>query len=36
MAMMLERFTTDPEVLGGVACIRGLRVPVATVVVNTV
>ncbi len=30
--MTLERITTDPEVLGGVPCIRGLRVPVATVV----
>jgi uncharacterized protein (DUF433 family) len=27
-----ERITTDPEVLEGVPCIRGLRVPVATVV----
>jgi uncharacterized protein (DUF433 family) len=32
MAMTFERITTDPEVLGGVPCIRGLRVPVATVV----
>jgi uncharacterized protein (DUF433 family) len=32
MAMAFERITTDPEVLGGVPCIRGLRVPVATVV----
>jgi uncharacterized protein (DUF433 family) len=31
-AMTFERITTDPEVLGGVPCIRGLRVPVATVV----
>ncbi len=30
--MTFERITTDPEVLGGVPCIRGLRVPVATVV----
>lgn len=30
--MMFERITTDPDVLGGVPCIRGLRVPVATVV----
>jgi uncharacterized protein (DUF433 family) len=30
--MAFERITTDPEVLGGVPCIRGLRVPVATVV----
>ena len=27
-----ERILTNPEVLGGVPCIRGLRVPVATVV----
>ena len=30
--MAFERITTDPEVLGGVPCIRGLRVPVAAVV----
>jgi len=30
--MTFERITTDPEVLGGVPCIRGLRVPAATVV----
>ena len=30
--MTFERITTDPEVLGGVPCISGLRVPVATVV----
>lgn len=30
--MTFERITTDPEVLGGVPCIRGLRVPVATLV----
>jgi uncharacterized protein (DUF433 family) len=30
--MAFERITTDPEVHGGVPCIRGLRVPVATVV----
>lgn len=30
--MAFERITTDPEVLGGTPCIRGLRVPVATVV----
>ena len=27
-----ERITTDPDVMGGVPCIRGLRFPVATVV----
>lgn len=30
--MALERITFDPEVMGGSACIRGLRIPVATVV----
>ncbi len=30
--MAFERITTDADVLGGVPCIRGLRVPVATVV----
>lgn len=30
--MAFERITTNPDVLGGVPCIRGLRVPVATVV----
>jgi uncharacterized protein (DUF433 family) len=27
-----ERITTNPDVMGGLPCIRGLRVPVATVV----
>lgn len=27
-----ERITTDPDVMGGVPCIRGLRFPVATVI----
>jgi uncharacterized protein (DUF433 family) len=27
-----ERITTDPDVMGGVPCIRGLRFPVASVV----
>ena len=30
--MTFDRITSDPEMLGGVPCIRGLRVPVATVV----
>lgn len=30
--MTFERITTDPDVMGGVPCIRGLRVPVRTVV----
>lgn len=30
--MTFERITTDPDVMGGVPCIRGLRFPVATVV----
>jgi uncharacterized protein (DUF433 family) len=28
----LGRITTDPEVMRGLPCIRGLRIPVATVV----
>jgi len=27
-----DRITTDPEKMGGVPCIRGMRMPVATVV----
>jgi uncharacterized protein (DUF433 family) len=27
-----ERITTDPDVMGGLLCIRGLRMPAATVV----
>lgn len=27
-----DRITIDPEQMGGVACIRGLRIPVASVV----
>ena len=30
--MRFERITIDPAKMGGVPCIRGLRVPVATVV----
>ena len=30
--MTFERITTDPDVIGGLPCIRGLRLPVATVV----
>ncbi len=30
--MTNERITTDPAVMGGQPCIRGLRFPVATVV----
>jgi uncharacterized protein (DUF433 family) len=30
--MAFERITVDPDQMGGVPCIRGLRVPVATVV----
>jgi uncharacterized protein (DUF433 family) len=29
---MFERITIDPDVMGGVPCIRGFRIPVATVV----
>ena len=31
MTTILDRITVDPEVLGGKACIRGLRVTVGTV-----
>jgi len=30
--MSFSRITTDPAQMGGVPCIRGLRIPVATVV----
>lgn len=30
--MDFERITIDPNQMGGVPCIRGLRIPVATVV----
>lgn len=30
--MEFERITTDPKQMGSVPCIRGLRIPVATVV----
>jgi uncharacterized protein (DUF433 family) len=30
--MRFERITVEPDKVGGVPCIRGLRVPVATVV----
>jgi uncharacterized protein (DUF433 family) len=30
--MMFERITVDPELMGGAPTIRGLRVPVATVI----
>ncbi len=30
--MSFERITTRPDQMGGVPCIRGLRIPVATVV----
>ena len=30
--MRFERITTDPKKMGGVPCIRNLRIPVATVV----
>lgn len=30
--MRFERITIDPEQMGGVPCVRGLRIPVATVV----
>jgi uncharacterized protein (DUF433 family) len=30
--MAFERITVDPETMGGQPCLRGLRIPVATVV----
>ncbi len=30
--MKFTRITIDPEKMGGVPCIRGLRIPVATIV----
>ncbi len=30
--MRFERITVNPDQMGGVPCIRGLRIPVATVV----
>jgi uncharacterized protein (DUF433 family) len=29
---IMSRITVDPKVMGGVPCLRGLRIPVATVV----
>jgi len=29
--MSFERITVDPDQMGGVPCIRGLRIPVATI-----
>ncbi len=31
-SVTFERITSDPDVMGGLPCIRGLRFPVATVV----
>ncbi len=30
--MALDRITFDPQILGGKACIRGMRFPVSTIV----
>ena len=32
MTMRFRRITVDPAQMGGVPCLRGLRIPVATVV----
>ena len=32
MTMTFERITVNPRQMGGVPCVRGLRIPVATVV----
>ena len=29
---MLERITFDPQIMGGRACIRGMRIPVSAIV----
>lgn len=29
---MLDRITFDPEILGGRACVRGMRMPVSVIV----
>jgi uncharacterized protein (DUF433 family) len=31
--MAFERITVDPDVMGGAPCFRGLRIPVATVLI---
>jgi uncharacterized protein (DUF433 family) len=31
-AMTFKRITTNPRQMGGVPCVRGLRIPVATIV----
>ena len=31
-ALMFDRITFDPQILGGRACIRGMRIPVSLVV----
>jgi uncharacterized protein (DUF433 family) len=31
-AMRFERITVEPDKMGGVPCVRGLRIPVATIV----
>jgi uncharacterized protein (DUF433 family) len=30
--MIFQRITTNPDKMGGVPCLRGLRIPVATIV----
>ena len=30
--MATTRITSDPQIMGGQACIRGMRIPVATVI----
>jgi uncharacterized protein (DUF433 family) len=30
--VVFERITVDPDTMGGMPCIRGLRIPVATIV----
>lgn len=32
MTMLFDRITFDPEIMGGRACIRGMRIPVSIIV----
>ncbi|MBI2508753.1 MAG: DUF433 domain-containing protein [Betaproteobacteria bacterium] len=32
MAMKFDRITFDPQIMGGRACIRGMRIPVSVIV----
>ncbi len=32
VALLLDRITFDPRIMGGRACIRGMRIPVSVIV----